>query len=194
VSSTRSKLRRTAKPLRVLSAAVTGVMLTKFCQIRFVAFYLATTVAFASSPIPTEILINWEERSYSTTAPDPFGRVKISIAAASNGTMVHFSIETAKGVVPIEGSLFEDISLPSEPEIAYSDPDQSKTGIVEYIDIVFEVGEPYLIDFGDDIPGCASPCTQLDRDLVRFRVKANMSVERTYIRLSDVFANREHNQ
>ena len=154
--------------------------------------FLEVTVssAFATSIIAPEIQINWKDRDYSTTAPQPFGLVRVKIKTASNGLIELFNIKTGLGETNIDKSLYSALKNPSEPEITYLDPKRSKSGAVEYIEIIFEVGDPYRIDLGDDIPGCAPPCPHVDRDMVSFKVYRDLSIKRIYTRWGDAFENK----
>lgn len=135
------------------------------------------SICWPASAVPPTVNMVWSTRTYQVSAPPPFGEIQVTISVASAERVVGLEIWVGDRLVEVPGDLYADIFSPGEIDIAYSDPSQTSTGLVEYFVLAFEAGEAYRIEYDVEIAGCEPPCFDTVRDIVQIRVNADLSTE-----------------
>jgi hypothetical protein len=150
-------------------------MLLKSTLAMILTCYFASCANATTTVPPTRSLI-WKELTLVADAPDPFYEVVLEMHLQPNGQISSLEVRVAGERVALPESVFADLRVASEISIAYADPKQTESGTVEYLELIFEVGDAYVVDWGDEYEG-ETRYTSM-RDIASIRIDANRQVTR----------------
>lgn len=163
---------------QVCSPFYAGVMFIRRKNLVAFACLMLCKLAFSESEVPPFVHLDWGKRVYSVLTPKPFGKVLFEMTTNDKKEITFIGVTVNGEKVNIESSLFTELASPGEVEFSYSNPAFIESKNIEYITFTFQVGEPYRIRLGNDIPGCDAPCWQTERDAIQFHVFQDLSVKR----------------
>lgn len=131
-------------------------------------------IALGDVGTPPTRLVAWTIPGEVAILPSPFWEVQVDFQASADSVDI-FEITVAGNRIVVDDSLVADLENPELVEITYSDPAQTRSGQVEYFEL--------LILTGDEYPVRQSPCGEpreetMERDIAVIRVSRDLKVSR----------------
>ena len=156
-----------------------GVKMANKCnkhgsQILFASVLLTLAGAnLATSPGKDWVDVPWQTTSYKAILPAPFHSVSVTLISEDGAAQV-MSVEVNGKILKLDEFL-SDLSAVEIESLTYSRPTMTKSGSIEYFEVLAIFGEAYRVRF--------KPCDDIrnfnwEKDIAVFRVDTNLIVTR----------------
>lgn len=142
-------------------------------------FAAMSTKAIADISIPPFKQIAWEEKTYKTVLPEPFGEVVVNLRMNESEGLEMMTFEIQGRSKKVDAAYLANINDPSEPEVTIVLGDYRSQSTPERFNVSFEYGVPQkqLISSRDE---CSDGCYEWIRKSIVITIDQNysMSVEK----------------
>ncbi len=147
---------------------------------RILAAMLFLTIgipAFATINEAPAIVVPWQTASFAAKLPPPFHLVSVVLQSNASAPQ-NIAIEVNGKSLKIDEELLRGLSTMKVDSIAYSNPNLTDSGSIEYFDV--------LIYFGDNYKVRTKPCDEVrdftwEQDIVVFHVDRALTVSREVV-------------
>jgi len=138
-------------------------------------FIVMSTKAIADISIPPFKAIAWEEKTYKTTLPKPFGKVVVNLHANKNRGLEMMTVEIQGLIIKVDAAHLVGVDDPGEPEITMVTSDHYSQSESKQFKVSFEYGVPQrqLLDTEDE---CGDRCYEWVRKSMVITIDQNYFV------------------
>jgi hypothetical protein len=104
------------------------------------AFFVISTKSIADTFMLPFKEISWEEKTYKTNLPEPFGKVAVNMHLNMNKDIETMTVETQGLTIKVDPEHLAGVNDPGEPEITISITDFNSQSESKEFEVHFEYG------------------------------------------------------